>query len=193
MKSIQKLLCVQMKDFYYLPLPRILNWRSWSPPVRTHPRRRRARTWTADTSSSGAAAGWSASPLPSASRARTLMILPSTMLLWSLSLARSVSWVRAIVMNPPLGLCRCRWSPCFGSGRPCCWRGAAWAWPRRRAGTWPRVSSSMLQGGEVEEVAGLRDRAAAGTCSRRIQITKVLFTHGHDQSCFQSLLSNCHE
>ena len=29
------------------------------------------------------------------------MILPSTMLLWSLSLARSVSWVRAIVMNPP--------------------------------------------------------------------------------------------
>ena len=80
-----------------------------------------------------------------------------------------------------------------GNGRPCCWRGAAWAWPRRRAGTWPRVSSSVLQGGEVEEVAGLRDRAAAGTCSRRIQITKVLFTHGHDQSCFQSLPSNCHE
>ena len=69
-----------------------------------------------------------------------------------------------------------------GNGRPCCWRGAAWAWPRRRAGTWPRVSSSVLQGGEVEEVAGLRDRAAAGTCSRRIQITKVLFTHGHE-SC----------
>ena len=61
MKSIQKLLCVQMKDFYYLPLPRILNWRSWSPPVRTHPRRRRARTWTANTSSSGAAAARSAS------------------------------------------------------------------------------------------------------------------------------------
>ena len=180
----------------FLPLPRLSSWHSylpWSPHGRPCLRRRRARSWTAGTSSSAWAAAWSALPFPSASRARTLMILPSTMLLWSLSLARSVSWVRAIVMNPPLGLCRCRWSPCFGSGRPCCWRGAAWAWPRRRAGTWPRVSSSVLQGGEVEEVAGLRDRAAAGTCSRRIQITKVIFTHGHDQSCFQSLLSNCHE
>ena len=51
----------------------------------------------------------------------------------------------------------------------------------------------MIQGGEVEEVAGLRNRAAARTCSRRIQITKVLFTHGHDQNSFQSLPSNCHE
>ena len=174
----------QVKDFYYLPLPRILNWRSWSPPVRTHHRRRRARTWTADTSSSGAAAGRSASPLPSASRAHTLMILPllgpcpgSGQSWWT------HPWASVIVDD-----LRIR-----GNGRPCCWRGAAWAWPRRRAGTWPRVSSSVLQGGEVEEVAGLRDRAAAGTCSRRIQITKVLFTHGHDQRCFQSLPSNCHE
>ena len=58
---------------------------------------------------------------------------------------------------------------------------------------WDLTSCQQLQGGEVEEVAGLRDRAAAGTCSRRIQITKVLFTHGHDQSCFQSLPSNSHE
>ena len=37
----------------------------------------------------------------------TSMILPSTMLLWSLSLARSVSWVRAIVIYIPVTCEKC--------------------------------------------------------------------------------------